>query len=167
MYDLVDKPFENERLKEEIEAIAQAQQRAAEMGGFLVTEYDQHFLPRLEKLEGVKRSSYRSSRNDGLIYDWTCEWGTLKAIPGAPYGVAVAVPFPGALLPKALQEVKTWTVGEAVLDYSARTVAIQSGDTVITFPSVSVAEADWKQLQEINAVLLAQKACSNPNPPFF
>jgi hypothetical protein len=68
MYDLVDKPFVNERLKEEVDAIVRAQERAAEMGGFLVTEYDQHFLPRLETLEGVKRSSYRSSRDDGLIY---------------------------------------------------------------------------------------------------
>jgi hypothetical protein len=52
MYELVDRPFENERVKEEIDAITQAQQRAAEMGGVLVTEFDTHFLPRLENLEG-------------------------------------------------------------------------------------------------------------------
>ena len=158
MYNLVDRPFENERLKEEIGAITRAQQRAAEMGGFLVTEYDQHFLPKLDKLEGVKRSSYRSNQDSGLIYNWTCEFGTVKTLPGAPYGMAVLIPFPGAQLPKALQEVKAWTVGEAVLDYSTRTITIQNGDTVITFPSVNVAGADWQQLQEINEALLVQNA---------
>lgn len=158
MYNLVDRPFENERLKDELNAIAQAQQRALEMGGVLVTEYDQHYLPGLESLEGVKRSSYRTSRADGLIYDWTCEFGAIKALPGAPYGVAVVIPSPGARLPKDLQEAKTWAVSEAVLDYSTRTITVQDGDTFITFPSVNVAEVDWKQLQEINAALLAQNA---------
>jgi len=86
MYRLVDNPFENSTLKEELEAVIKAQERATAMGGFLVTEYDQHFLPQLDKLAGVKRSGYRSSRNDGLIYGWTCEFGEIKALPGAPYG---------------------------------------------------------------------------------
>ena len=78
MYRLVDNPFENSTLKEELEAVIKAQERAMAMGGFLVTEYDQHFLPQLDKLAGVKRSGYRSSRNDGLIYGWICD-GTRRS----------------------------------------------------------------------------------------
>jgi hypothetical protein len=157
MYKLVDRPFENERLKEEIEAINLAQKRAAEMGGYLVTEYATHFLPRLETLEGIKRN-FRARKESELIYDWDCELGTLKALPGAPYGVAVLIPFPGAQLPKALQEVKVWTVAEAVLDYSTRTITIQNGDSLITFPCVDVSVAEWQQLQAINEALMAQNA---------
>ena len=51
MYKLVDNPFENSTLKEELEAVIKAQERATAMGGFLVTEYDQHFLPQLDKLD--------------------------------------------------------------------------------------------------------------------
>jgi len=158
MYRLVDNPFENSTLKEELEAVFKAQERATAMGGFLVTEYDQHFLPQLDKLAGVKRSGYRSSRNDGLIYGWTCEFGEIKALPGAPYGVAIAIPFPGAQLPKPLLEGKLWSVGEAVLDYSTRTITIKNGDLVVTFPSVNINQADWTLLQEVNKALIEQNA---------
>jgi len=158
MYSLVDRPFENSTLKEEIEAVIRAQERAKVTGGYLVTEYDQHFLPQLDKLAGVKRNSYRSSRGNGLIYDWTCEFGEIRALPGAPYGAAVIIPFSGAQLPKALREEKQWSVGEAVLDYSTRAIAIRNGDLVITFPSVNVNQADWTLLQEINKALLEQNA---------
>ena len=147
MYRLVDNPFENSTLKEELEAVIKAQEGATAMGGFLVTEYDQHFLPQLDKLAGVKRSGYRSSRNDGLVYGWTCEFGEIKALPGASYGIAIAIPFPGAQLPKALLEGKLWSVGEAVLDYSTRAITIKNGDVVVTFPSVNVNQADWTLLQ--------------------
>lgn len=158
MYDLVDRPFENEQVKEEIDDITNAQQRAAEMGGVLVTEFDMNFLPRLEELEGVERSTYRSGNGSGLMFDWTCEFGAVEALPDAPFGVAVVIPSPGAQLPKSLQDIKMWSAGEAVLDYSNRTITIQNGDTVITFSSVNVAGSDWTMLKEINEALLERNA---------
>ncbi len=160
MYPLVDHPFENERLKEELEAIANAQARAIAQGGVLVTEYDQHYLPQLEKIKGVRKLSYSrySSGDSSLIYGWECEFGVIQSLPGAPYGVAVVIPHPGVDLPDVLRDAKTWNVGEAVLDYSTRTVAIRDGETVITFPSVNVGEVEWKLLQEINVALIAQNA---------
>ncbi len=158
MYSLVDQPFENSTLKEELEALIQAQAQAADMGGFLVTESDKHFLPRLEKLAGVKRSAYRGNRSNSLVYEWTCEFGEVRPVPGAPYGCGELLPFTGAKLPKDLQEAKQWSLGEAALDYSTRTVTIRSGELVITFPSVNLAMAGWTMLNEINAALVAQNA---------
>ena len=45
MFELVDKPFMNEQMRSEIGDIIAAQERATEMGGILVTEYDKYFLP--------------------------------------------------------------------------------------------------------------------------
>ncbi|MCX6984114.1 MAG: hypothetical protein NT118_05085, partial [Lentisphaerae bacterium] len=78
MYELVDQPFVNEQIRNEITDIVAAQERATAMGGILVTEYEKYFLPRLEELEGVKRSSYRPNHNNGLLYDWDCKFGVVK-----------------------------------------------------------------------------------------
>lgn len=158
MYRLIDAPYEDLKLKETLEALALAKERAEEMGGFLVSEYDQHFLPRLDNLEGVRRATIRSNRDSGLIFAWECDFGQVKALPDAPYGVAVLIPAPGAELPKALQEARSWASGEGLLDYSTRAISIRSGETVITFPSVDIAQEEWKLLQEVNAALAAQSA---------
>ena len=144
MFELVDKPFMNEQMRSEIADIVAAHDRATEMGGILVTEYDKYFLPRLEELEGVKRSSYRPNHNNGLLYDWNCKFGVVKPLPGAPFGTAILVPFPGAQLPEKLKDVKAWALVQAELDYSTRTITIKNGETVITFPSVDVGLAGWR-----------------------
>jgi len=158
MYDLVDRSFENSSIREEVSAITDAQKRATEMGGYLVSEYANHFLPKLETLEGVSRRGYRPNGDDGLLYGWDCSFGTLKPLPGSPYGCAVLIPFRGAELPNALQEEKLWTVGEAVLDYSTRTVSVQAGDSLITFSSVNPAVASYTLLRDINEALVERNA---------
>jgi hypothetical protein len=158
MYSLVETPYEDERLKTELEAIAQAQRQAKEIGGFLVTEFDKLFLPSVTKLEGVTRGSYSSHTDTGLVFNWACEFGEIKALPGGPHGTAIIVPSPGASLPQPLLDEKEWKLGEAVLDYSTRTVMIKDGDALITFPSVEVGLDGRKLLAEINDMLLAQNA---------
>jgi hypothetical protein len=157
MYDLVDRPFENDSIREDVSAITEAQERATVMGGYLVSEYANHFLPKLESLEGVSRRGTRPSGND-LLYGWDCSFGTLKPLPGSPYGCAVLIPFPGAELPQALQEEKLWTAAEAVLDYSTRTISVQAGDSLITFSSVNPAIASYTLLRDINEALVERNA---------
>jgi len=158
MYSLVENPYEDEILKAELEAIAQAQLRAREMGGFLVTEFDKHFLPSITKLEEVKRGPYNSHTDTGLVFNWVCDFGEIKALPGAPHGVAVLVPHEGAAVPQLLMDEKQWKVCEAVLDYSTRTVIIKDGETVVTFPTVDAGGEARKLLVEINHALLDQNA---------
>ena len=158
MFELVDKPFANEQMRVEITDIVAAQERATAMGGILVTEYEKYFLPRLEKLEGVKRSSYRPNHNNGMLYDWTCKFGTVKALPDAPVGTLILAPFPGAQLPEGLKDAKAWALVQAELDYSTRTITIKNGETVITFPSVDIGLAGWQLTRDINEQLQNQNA---------
>lgn len=158
MYELIDQPFENKSLKAEVEAITAAQERASNMGGVLIAEYKRHYIPVLDEIVGVKQSQYRSGGNNGLLYEWACDFGTVQSLPGAPYGTAVIVPFPDAKLPDVLRENYSRTLVEAVLDYSTRTITIKSGETVITFPTVNISLSAHEQLGEINELLEAQKA---------
>ena len=158
MYSLVESPYEDERLKAELEAITQAQLRAKEMGGILVTEFDKHFLPSITNLEDVTRGPYNPLTHTGLVFNWVCNFGEIKALSDAPHGLAVLVPHAGAALPQPLIDEKMWKVCEAILDYSTRTVTIKEGETVITFPSVDVGLDGRKLLVEINAALLEQNA---------
>lgn len=156
MYQLVDQPFVNEQIRNEITDIVAAQERATAMGGILVTEYEKYFLPRLEELEGVKRSSYRPNHNNGLLYDWDCKFGVVKALPDAPFGTAILVPFPGAQLTEGLKDAKAWALVQAELDYSTRTITIKNGETVTTFPSVDIGLAGWQLTRDINEQLQNQ-----------
>jgi len=158
MYELVDQPFVNEQIRNEITDIVAAQERATAMGGILVTEYEKYFLPRLEELEGVKRSSYRPNHNNGLLYDWDCKFGVVKPLPNAPFGTAILVPFPGAQLTEGLKDAKAWALVQAELDYSTRTITIKNGETVTTFPSVDIGLAGWQLIRDINEQLQNQNA---------
>jgi hypothetical protein len=158
MYELVDNPFVNKQMNSEVAEILAAQERAQALGGFLVSEYDKYFLPRLAELKGVKRGTYRPNYNNGLLYNWICEFGTVKALPDAPYGTATLVPFPGAQLPEELKDAKAWTLAQAELDYSTRTITIKNDETVITFPSIDIGLAGWQLNRDINEQLQNQNA---------
>ena len=79
-------------------------------------------------------------------------------MPDAQYGLAVLIPFPGAPLPNELQQARPWTAEEAVLDFSARTVAIKTGDTAITFPNVDIREEGYRIFNAINNELAKSNA---------
>jgi hypothetical protein len=64
--DLVDRSFENERVKEEIDAITQAQQRAADcLMRLLLTQSLDRFQIYLDLNSGSMQSTYITPKNVG------------------------------------------------------------------------------------------------------
>ena len=158
MHSLIEEPFERESVKEELEELAPLWEQARAQGGILVSEYSQRGVPCLDGIEGVERVSFRQRSNSDLNYEWKCRFGEVRGIPDAPYGLAMLIPFPGAALPKELQEAGPWSAEEAVLDLSTRAVSIKSGETLITFPNVDVRDPGYRLLAAVNDELARSNA---------
>lgn len=149
MYDWTQ-PYEDDYIKERIEALRQAQKNAAQNGKVLVAPYEQYWLPVLNDLPDVEYLGRQTHR---------APYGTFDPAPDAPFHDALwFTPAPNAELPPALKEVKEWAPAGAMVDMNARTVRVQVEEIEITFTGINVSLNAHELLREINQELVRVNA---------
>ncbi len=145
MYEWTES-YEDEHLKERIEAVIQAQRDLAAKGQILCSTYEQLWLPALNDLPDV---TYNGREH------YSAPYGSFEPLAETTFHGALAfITKPGVPLPLALTAQKEWRAACATLDLNERMVKIQTDETEISFTSMNINLKPHELLRELNRELV-------------
>lgn len=157
MYEWTE-TYEDEYLKERIEAVMQAQRDLAAKGQILCSTYEQLWLPALNDPstgsgQGLPDVTYNGRER------YSAPYGSFEPLAEAAFHGALAFTSkPGIPLPPALMVQKEWRAACATLDLNERMAKIQVDDTEISFTSLNIHLKPYELLQELNRELVRAEA---------